>query len=377
MVPTPLLYYATYSAGNGTGVMLTGSHNPMNYNGLKIMVSGETLSGDDIQNLKERLLTHHVHIGKGTLHEQRSIKHDYFKCITNDIAISRPLRIVVDGGNGVGGETACELYRLLGCDVIPLYCTVDGYFPNHHPDPSRPENLTDLIHKVQYMEADLGLALDGDGDRLGVVTYHGEIIYPDRQLMLYAYHVLKQNQGATILYDVKCTKNVGEFVRANGGNPVMAPTGHALMKKKLKQTNAALAGEMSGHMFFNDRWFGFDDGLYTGARLLEILSYSHDDLDTLFQTMPQSINTPEININVEEQKKFELIDALKQTANTQFPDADVIDIDGIRLEFDDGWGLVRASNTSPCLVTRFEADSNEALSRIQNQMIDWIDSLID
>jgi len=375
VVPTPVLYYATKTLGTGSGVMLTGSHNPVNHNGLKMVIGGNTLSGDDIQKLKNRILNRDIVKGEGE-ERSRALINDYISCIVDDVVIAKPLKIIIDAGNGVAGEAAPQLFRELGCDVHELYCEIDGNFPNHHPDPSKPENLKDLIAMVQKLGADIGLAFDGDGDRLGVVTPKGEIIYPDRQLMLYARELLKETPKATIVYDVKCTKNLAPYIEKFGGRPLMSQTGHALIKKKMKEVKAALAGEMSGHTFFNDRWFGFDDALYTGARLLEILAQTEQTADELFDEIPQSINTPEINIEVSDSRKFEIVAGLVGSAAKTFPDAEIIDIDGVRLEFEDGWGLVRASNTTPCLVMRFEADTEKALKRIQDRITQWVNSFI-
>ena len=375
VVPTPVLYFAAQTLGTGSGVMLTGSHNPVNYNGLKMVIAGNTLSGGDIQSLKQRILQGNTESGEANEQSREPIS-DYISCIVDDVIIAKPLKIVIDAGNGVAGEAAPRLFRELGCEVHELYCEIDGHFPNHHPDPSQPENLQELIKVVQENGADIGLAFDGDGDRLGVVTPKGEIIYPDRQLMLYARELLKEIPRATIVFDVKCTKNLAPYIEQFGGIPIMAKTGHALIKKKIKEVDAALAGEMSGHTFFNDRWFGFDDALYTGARLLEILAHTDLDADQLFDEIPQSINTPEINIAVPESRKFEIVHGLVTSAHNAFPDANIIGIDGVRLEFKDGWGLVRASNTTPCLVMRFEADSEKALKRTQTQMMAWVNSFI-
>lgn len=375
-VPTPVLYFGAKTIGTGTGIMLTGSHNPPDYNGLKMMIAGNTLAMDDIQKLKERILKDDFVQGQGESATQK-IAQDYVDYICKLERLKRPLKIVIDAGNGIAGDIAPQLFRKLGCEVIELFCDVDGNFPNHHPDPSKPENLVDLVEAVKKHKADAGLAFDGDGDRLGLVTPKGEMIYADRQLMLYAEDVLKTIPGATILYDVKCTKNLGKFVQALGGKPIMSQTGHALIKAKLKETKAELAGEMSGHTFFNDRWFGFDDGLYTGVRLLEILAKSDKDLDAIFDAIPQSINTPEINIDVADEHKFHVVKALVEHAPQQFKGADVITIDGVRVEFADGWGLVRASNTTPCLVLRFEADTEQALHRIKTEFSGWVASIID
>ena len=376
-VPTPVLYFAAKTITNGTGIMLTGSHNPANYNGLKMMIGGSTLAQDEIQKLRSRILNQACYLPKTKgQYQQKNIDQRYIDYICAQENLSRPLKIVVDAGNGIAGKMAPALYRQLGCEVIELFCDVDGHFPNHHPDPSKPENLRDLINTVQTHRADAGLAFDGDGDRLGIITPKGENIYPDRQLMLYAGDVLKSNPGATILYDVKCTKNLADFVRQSDGNPIMSQTGHALIKKKMQTVKAALAGEMSGHIFFNDRWLGFDDGLYTGVRLLEILAKSGKTLDQLFAEIPESLSTPEINLPLADEKKFKVVDQLVKTAASTFPDETIITIDGVRVEFNDGWGLVRASNTTPCLVLRFEADNQSALDRIQRDFQHWVKTTI-
>jgi len=342
--------------------MVTGSHNPPDYNGLKMVIGGETLSGDAIQALRQRIESGAFVHGTGA-YRQHDIAPEYHARIVRDIHLARPLKIIVDAGNGVAGAFAPALYRALGCTVEELFCEVDGAFPNHHPDPSVPKNLADLIARLQDSDADLGLAFDGDGDRLGVVTRAGQIIYPDRQLMLYAADVLSRNPGATIIYDVKSTRNLADWVRQHGGTPLLWKTGHSLVKAKMKETGALLAGEMSGHVFFKERWYGFDDGLYTGARLLEILS-QHADIDAAFAALPDSVNTPELNVRTQEGEAHTLIAHLQKTA--VFADAlRVIDIDGLRVEYADGFGLMRPSNTTPVIVLRFEADSTEALARIQ------------
>ncbi|MCF6765102.1 phosphomannomutase/phosphoglucomutase [Thiotrichales bacterium 19S3-7] len=377
VVPTPVLYYAAQATGTGSGVMLTGSHNPKEYNGIKMVIAGKTLASEDIQSLLQRIKTSTFFEGNGILHE-KSVTWDYINCVANDIKIIRPLKAVVDAGNGVAGSLVPQLLETLGVEVVKLYCDVDGNFPNHHPDPSRPENLSDLIEVVRKEKADVGLAFDGDGDRLGVVTSSGKIIDPDRQLMLYALSVLRESPGAKILYDVKCTKNLAAFVKAHGGKPVMYKTGHALIKRQMKLLDAALAGEMSGHIFFNDRWFGFDDALYVAARLLETLSNEEQSIDQLFDAIPETVNTPEIMLKVSESKKFDIVQQLRDSALVTFTDAtDIITIDGVRVEFEHGWGLVRASNTTPCLSLRFEADSQASLALIQNRFKEWLKSIDD
>jgi len=362
-VATPMLYFATYHLQTGSGVMITGSHNPPEYNGLKMMIAGETLAGDAIQDLRERIERGALVSGSGSF-TQTDIGEAYFQRITSDVQLARSLDIVVDCGNGVPGAYAPELYRRLGCKVRELYCEVDGKFPNHHPDPSQPENLRDLIATLAREKGELGLAFDGDGDRLGVVTRNGKIIYPDRQLMLFAADVLSRNPGAKIIFDVKSTRNLFGWIRDHGGEPLLWKTGHSLIKAKMKETGALLAGEMSGHMFFNERWYGFDDGLYAGARLLEYLSRV-PDVDAELAALPDSVNTPELQIKLAEGENYALIKRLRSDA--RFEGArEIIDIDGLRVEYADGFGLARASNTTPVVVLRFEADNAQALERIQN-----------
>ena len=361
-VPTPVLYFATHFLETGSGVMLTGSHNPANYNGLKMMLGGDTLAEEAIQDLYKRINEEQLHDGAGKL-TAIDVLPDYISRITADVVLQKPLKIVVDAGNGIAGKVAPQLYRELGCDVIELFCEVDGTFPNHHPDPSKEKNLRDLIAKVKQERADVGLAFDGDGDRLGVVTSDGVVVSADRQLMLYAIDVLKRVPGAPIIFDVKCTRLLAEVIREHGGEPLMWKTGHSLIKAKMKEIPAPLAGEMSGHTFFKERWYGFDDGLYTGARLLEILSQTNKTSEQVFAALPNGISTPEINIDMEDDKKFGFVDRLKQ--NATFIEGEIFTMDGIRVEFKDGWGLIRCSNTTPCLVLRFEADTDAALARIQ------------
>jgi phosphomannomutase/phosphoglucomutase len=361
-VPTPVTYFAAYELGCNSCVSVTGSHNPPDYNGLKMVIGGTTLALDAIQNLKRRIEAGDLKHGKG---ERRSadVKTAYIEKIVGDVKLARPLKIVMDCGNGVAGAVAPELFARLGCEIVPLYCEVDGNFPNHHPDPSKLENLADVIKALKGTDAEIGIAFDGDGDRLGVVTKDGEIIYPDRQLMLFAADVLSRVPGGQIIYDVKCTRLMAPWIRQHGGVPLMWNTGHALVKAKLKETGAPLAGEMSGHTFFKERWYGFDDGLYTGARLLEILSRSAD-VNAPLKALPNAPSTPELNIKMAEGEPFALIDKLK--AAGQFPGAtEFITIDGVRVEYADGFGLARPSNTTPVVVLRFEADNAAALERIQ------------
>lgn len=361
-VPTPLLYFATHQLSARSGVMLTGSHNPKNYNGLKIVIQGETLSENRIQDLYQRVVSQDFSQGAGN-YTQVDIVEDYINYVKNNIGIHKKMKIIVDAGNGIAGKIAPKLYEALGCDVIPLYCEVDGNFPNHHPDPAVPENLSELISAVKKHHADVGLAFDGDGDRVGVVTNEGEIIWPDRQLILYAQDVLSRHPQAKIIYDVKCTQHVEPEIKKSQGIPMMYKTGHSLIKNKMREEGALLAGEMSGHVFFKERWFGFDDGLYTGARLLEILSHQTLNASDLFKKIPDSFSTPELKIAVTLLQREKVISGLKAAA--VFKNEKIIDIDGVRIEFKNGWGLVRGSNTTPHLVVRFEADDVEQLENIK------------
>ncbi len=362
-VSTPLVYFGTYTLGTASGVMVTGSHNPPNYNGLKIVIAGETLYGTQIIALKQIIERNQYKAGQGQI-EQVDIETSYLERVTQDIVLARPMKVVVDAGNGVVGPTLLSLLRQLGCEVTPLFCEVDGQFPNHHPDPSKPENLTTLIETVIAEEADVGLAFDGDGDRLGVVTRSGKIIFPDRLLMLYAKDILSRNPGGDVIFDVKCTSDLNAIVTSQGGRPIMWKTGHSLIKAKLKETGALIAGEMSGHIFFNDRWYGFDDALYSAARLLELLSMETRSVDDVFDSLPEKFSTPEIGIAVSEDSKFKIIEELQYSGEFE---GKVITIDGIRVDYDYGWGLVRASNTTPTLVARFEADTEQQLDKIQEE----------
>ncbi|OGT54206.1 MAG: phosphoglucomutase [Gammaproteobacteria bacterium RIFCSPHIGHO2_12_FULL_42_10] len=371
MVPTPILYYAASKCEGYSGVMLTGSHNPPDYNGLKMVVNGVTLADQAIFALYERILAEQFSEDELGDYRESHLMDDYTQQIVNQIHLKRPLKIVVDAGNGVGGCVAPQLFRALGCDVQTLFCEVDGRFPNHHPDPSQMENLQDLIHTVRATNADIGLALDGDADRLGVVTNQGEVILPDRLLMAFAKDVLAKHPCATILYDVKCTQQLDAYVRQYAGQPLMWKTGHSLIKAKMRETHALLAGEMSGHFFFKDAWHGGDDALYAGARLLEILSHAVVDSTTYFAQLPNSVNTPELKVPIAEEDKFSFVAALVNYVKEEDV-VDVITLDGLRAHFKDGWGLVRASNTSPYLVLRFEADDVTALNRIQNLFKQWM-----
>ncbi|MCX7043421.1 MAG: phosphomannomutase/phosphoglucomutase [Gammaproteobacteria bacterium] len=363
-VPTPMAYFGSFHLRTGCCVSVTGSHNPPDYNGFKIVVDGETLSGDAIQNIYVRIAENRLFRADSLgLLSIRDLKNDYLDRISGDIQIERKLKVVIDCGSGVAGGIAPDLLTAIGADVEPLYCEVDGTFPHHHPDPSDPANLQDLISVVQRTNADIGLALDGDGDRLGVVTKSGEIIYPDRLLMLFAADVLERNPGACVIYDVKCTGHLATHILRHGGSPLMWKTGHSLIKAKMKETEAELAGEMSGHFFFRERWYGFDDGLYAAARLLEILAASPDDAEILFAELPKGVSTPELKINVEEGEQYRFIEEF--VAKAKFDGARIATIDGLRADWPDGWGLVRASNTTPCLVLRFDAKDNESLHRVQ------------
>ncbi len=362
--PTPVLYFATHHLGTGSGISVTGSHNPPDYNGLKIMIAGETLSGDAIRALRERLERNDLVRGNGTV-SNVDVRQAYLDRIAGDVKLARKMRVAIDCGNGVAGAYAPELMRRLGCEVTELYCEVDGNFPNHHPDPSKPENLVDLIKTVKRGGYDVGLAFDGDGDRLGVISPDGNIIWADRQMILYARDVLSRNPGGKIIYDVKCSRKLDEAIRAAGGQPIMWKTGHSLIKAKLKETGALLAGEMSGHIFFKERWYGFDDGEYAGARLLELLSRDARPAAAIFASLPNTVNTPELNLKLAEGEHYALIQELVKRAH--FPDAKITTIDGVRADFPDGFGLVRASNTTPVLVFRFEGDTVEALERIKQR----------
>lgn len=364
-VPTPVSYFAAYQLNTGSCVSVTGSHNPPDYNGFKIVVGGETLAEDAIQDLYQRIVDGRLAEGHGSL-RQYEVLPEYIERIASDIQTGRALKVVVDCGNGIAGDTAPGVVQAIGCEPIPLYCEVDGTFPHHHPDPSEPKNLADLILTVQKTGADVGLAFDGDGDRLGVVTRDGEIIYPDRVLMLFAQDVLTRNPGATILYDVKCTGHLQPLILKAGGSPLMWKTGHSLIKAKMKETGAQLAGEMSGHFFFRERWYGFDDGVYAAARLLEILADDPEGRtpEEIFATLPKGVSTPELHIQMQEGQNHPFISRFRERA--QFDGARITTIDGLRADWPDGWGLVRASNTTPVLVLRFDADNPTALKRIQD-----------
>ncbi|WP_395141818.1 phosphomannomutase/phosphoglucomutase [Schlegelella aquatica] len=369
-VTTPMTYYVAATRCS-SGIQVTGSHNPKDYNGFKMVLAGRAIYGDEIQNLRRRIEEEDYTQGHGAL-TTLDVLPEYRERIVSDVKLARPMKIAVDSGNGIPGASAPGILRALGCEVVELYSEVDGNFPNHHPDPSKPENLRDLIRTMQETGAELGLAFDGDGDRLGVVTRQGNIIYPDRQLMLFAQDVLARNPGASIIYDVKCTQRLAPAIREAGGVPLMWRTGHSLIKAKLKETGAPLAGEMSGHIFFKERWYGFDDATYTAARLLEILS-RHDDPSAVLDALPTSHSTPELNVPCAEGEHHEVIAQLKALHEREsiFPGAqEVVTIDGLRAEYADGFGLVRASNTTPVLVLRFEGHTPEALHRIQQTFME-------
>ena len=364
-VTTPMLYYVAATRGDHgctSGIQVTGSHNPKDYNGFKMVLAGRAIYGEEIQALRRCIETEDYARGPGRA-AAMDIGAEYAQRIAGDCRLARPLQIVVDSGNGIPGASAPAILRALGCDVTELYSEVDGDFPNHHPDPSRPENLAELIRTVQEIGAEVGLAFDGDGDRLGVVTKEGRIIYPDRQLMLFATDVLRRNPGATIIYDVKCTQRLAPSIREAGGKPLMWKTGHSLIKAKMKETDAALAGEMSGHIFFGERWYGFDDATYSAARLLEILSFA-SDASTVLNALPDSYSTPELNVACAEGEAPALVQRLLEEA--EFPGArEIVTIDGVRADYADGFGLIRASNTTPVLVLRFEGHTPQALQRIE------------
>ncbi|WP_369057391.1 phosphomannomutase/phosphoglucomutase [Burkholderia gladioli] len=372
MVPTPVGYFAAsvplpLASGErrvDSCIVVTGSHNPPDYNGFKMVLRGAAIYGEQIQALYRRIVAQDYAEGSGS-YQQHDVADAYLQRIVGDIKLARPLKIVVDTGNGVAGELAPRLFKALGCELVELFTEIDGNFPNHHPDPAHPENLQDVIRALKETDAEIGFAFDGDGDRLGVVTKDGQIIYPDRQMMLFAEEVLSRNPGAQIIYDVKCTHNLAPWIREKGGEPLMWKTGHSLVKAKLRETGAPLAGEMSGHVFFKDRWYGFDDGLYTGARLLEILARVADP-SALLNGLPNAESTPELQLKLEEGENVALIEKLRQDAKFEGAD-EVITIDGLRVEYPDGFGLARSSNTTPVVVLRFEANSAEALERIKGE----------
>ncbi|MCE7032226.1 phosphomannomutase/phosphoglucomutase [Lysobacter sp. GX 14042] len=366
MAPTPLVYFGAYHLRAGSCVSVTGSHNPPDYNGFKVVVGGDTLSGDAVTDLYARIAGGHLYEApaEGGL-EQRDIEDDYVQRVATDIQLERPLKVVVDAGNGVAGGLGPKVLEAIGAEVVPLYCDIDGSFPNHHPDPSEPQNLADLVQMVGRLEADLGVAFDGDGDRLGVVTRDGHNIYPDRLLMLFAADVLERNPGAQIIFDVKCTGRLPGYVLRHGGSPLMWKTGHSLIKSKMRETGAELAGEMSGHFFFQERWYGFDDGIYAAARLLEILAARAESAGEVLEALPEGVSTPEIKVPAPGEDPHSFVERF--VAEADFSGARLSTIDGLRVDWPDGWGLVRASNTTPVLVLRFDADDQAALERIQDE----------
>jgi phosphomannomutase/phosphoglucomutase len=374
IVATPMVYFGTNVLDTQSGIMVTGSHNPPDYNGFKMVLAGEAIHGETILDLYRSILASESASEAGTVvqsdvkpgsYATHDIRAAYLARIIGGLQLTRPIKVAIDCGNGVAGAFAGDLYRGMGCEVIELFCEVDGTFPNHHPDPAHPENLQDLIRCLKETDAEIGIAFDGDGDRLGVVTKDGQIIYPDRQMMLFAADVLERNPGQQILYDVKCTRHLAPWISAHGGVPLMWKTGHSLVKAKLRETGAPLGGEMSGHIFFKDRWYGFDDGMYAGARLLEILTRAVDP-SALLNGLPQSASTPELQLELKEGENVALIDFL--LANATFPgNQEIITIDGLRVEYADGFGLARSSNTTPVVVMRFEAETPAALARIQAQ----------
>nr|VFK39736.1 MAG: phosphomannomutase / phosphoglucomutase [Candidatus Kentron sp. TC] len=370
-VPTPVLYFAANRLGTGSGVMVTGSHNPPEYNGFKIMLGGRTLFGDAITHLHTRIEHRRFVSGKGKT-QRRDIVPEYIRRVSRDIpkASENRFTIAVDCGNGVAGGIAPQLFRALGHDVLEMHCEIDGHFPNHHPDPSQPENLRDLINTVLDNQADFGLAFDGDGDRLGVVDNKGSIIWPDRQLMLFSRDILSRHPGAGIVFDTKCSRHLAQEIERRGGCPVMWKTGHSFIKEKMRETGALLAGEMSGHIFFKERWYGFDDALYAAARLIEILITAQAPPDRIFASLPEAISTPELRVDMPEARSLIFMERLAERFPRIFSDACITTIDGLRADYPDGWGLVRASNTTPSLVLRFEADHESALHRIEERFRD-------
>ena len=363
LVPSPVSYFAGHALATGSCISVTGSHNPPDYNGIKMVIAGEAIWGDTIQAVKTRAESGDVLKGAGT-HSAVDVNDAYVQRVVGDAKLARPMKIAIDCGNGAAGELAPKIFRAMGCEVTELFCKIDGTFPNHHPDPSKLENLQDLIKVVKETDVELGLAFDGDGDRLGVVTKSGEVIFPDRQMMLFAGDVLSRNPGATIIYDVKSSRLLDKYISDHGGVPLMWKTGHSLIKAKLKETGSPLAGEMSGHIFFKERWYGFDDAIYCGARLLEIVSKAANASKVL-EDLPNAPSTPELNLKCAEGEHFTLMDQLKATA--KFPAGTRVNmIDGLRVDYADGFGLARPSNTTPVIVLRFEADTPEALTRIQN-----------
>jgi phosphomannomutase len=368
-VTTPMLYFAAHTLCT-SGIQVTGSHNPKDYNGFKMVLAGRAIYGDEIQSLRRVMEADSANLAEGGSVRKVDVMADYMQRIVGDIKLARPMKIVVDSGNGIAGASAPAILRAIGCEVTELFSEVDGDFPNHHPDPSKPENLVDLIAALKSGDAELGLAFDGDGDRLGIVTREGNNIYPDRQMMLFAQDVLSRVPGGTIVYDVKCSQRLGPAIEAAGGVPMIFKTGHSLIKAKMKEIDSPLGGEMSGHIFFKERWFGFDDGTYAGCRLLEILSKS-PNASTVLDGLPTSFSTPELNVKCAEGEPHTVVDQLVKTANFAAP-AKLSTIDGVRVDWPDGFGLIRASNTTPVLVLRFEGQTQEALDRIEHEMLAFL-----
>ncbi len=372
-VPTPLLYFAVNHLSLNSGIIITGSHNPKEYNGLKMIMDGHTLSGGEITRIYDDIIDgafSNLNLLK-TSYKNLNISDEYIKQVNRNISIKKKLKIAVDAGNGVAGPIAVEIYRKLGLELIELYCNVDGDFPNHHPNPSDPKNLIDLINEVKKSKCDLGIAFDGDGDRCLILDNKGNIVWPDRQMMIFSKDILSQNQNAKVIYDVKSSSFLANVIKSSGGEPIMCRTGHSYIKKMMRETNAILAGEMSGHVFFNDKWYGFDDGIYCGARMIEIVSNQSIESSEIFADLPNSFSTPEINIPVDKDGiQHDFMEKFKSSAI--FENAEISTIDGLRVDYDDGWGLLRASNTTSCLVMRFEAESKERLLEIKNSFISQI-----
>ena len=372
-VPTPLLYFAVNHLSLNSGIIITGSHNPKEYNGLKMIMDGHTLSGGEITRIYDDIIDgtfSNLNL-PNTSYKNLNISDEYIKQVNRNISIKKKLKIAVDAGNGVAGPIAVEIYRKLGLELIELYCNVDGDFPNHHPNPSDPKNLIDLINEVKKSKCDLGIAFDGDGDRCLILDNKGNIVWPDRQMMIFSKDILSQNQNAKVIYDVKSSSFLANVIKNSGGQPIMCRTGHSYIKKMMRETNAILAGEMSGHVFFNDKWYGFDDGIYCGARMIEIVSNQSIESSEIFADLPNSFSTPEINIPVDKDGiQHDFMEKFKSSAI--FEDAEISTIDGLRVDYDDGWGLLRASNTTSCLVMRFEAESKERLLEIKNSFISQI-----
>ena len=360
IVTSPMFYHSTFVLESASGVVITGSHNPGEYNGFKVVFNNQSTSSEEIVSLKKRILNNDFKTGEGLCRDE-DIKESYINEIISSVKLNKQLNISIDCGNGSAGIIAKEVYERLGCNVRELYGDIDGQFPNHHPDPSKVENMLDLIKDVEENQSCVGLAFDGDADRLGVISPKGEIIYPDRQMILFANQVINESSAAKIVFDVKCSKLLPDEILKLGGEPLICKTGHTFIKQKIRETNAQLGGEMSGHIFFNDRWKGFDDGIYAGARMLEIIA--SEDTEDIFNELPNMVSTPEINVSTTDEKKFFLVEQFIK--KTDFTNAKIIDIDGIRVEYEKGWGLLRASNTSPMLVLRFEAETENDLNNIK------------